>query len=181
MAKLRYSCRISRRAVLSSSGSEREQKDALQVLTLLNRGRHWVLVCLLLSNVVVNESLRELFLCLLVNRRVGHIIDNEHLNFYLQSHLPRLCSWWRSRSGSTIYMLDCHLWRSDSSGSLCSTRVENWSKMYPFRIDFGEILPYCYTIAMNAYNLLLRNRCISNGLSRTRVSRPSLIITSTTS
>lgn len=43
--------------VLSSSGSEREQKDALEVLRLLEKGRHWVLVCLLLSNVIVNESL----------------------------------------------------------------------------------------------------------------------------
>lgn len=44
--------------VLSSSGSERERKDALKVLHLLEDRRHWVLVCLLLSNVVVNESLR---------------------------------------------------------------------------------------------------------------------------
>ena len=47
--------------VMSTSGSEREKKDAIKVLRLLERGRHWVLVCLLLSNVVVNESLRASF------------------------------------------------------------------------------------------------------------------------
>lgn len=66
--------------VLATSGSEKEQKDAAKVIKLLHKGRHWVLVCLLLryalpsifprtrpgltaaycSNVVVNESLRAL-------------------------------------------------------------------------------------------------------------------------
>lgn len=45
--------------VLSTSGDEQERKDATKVMRLLERGRHWVLVVLLLSNVVVNESLRE--------------------------------------------------------------------------------------------------------------------------
>lgn len=45
--------------VMSSSGNEREQKDSTKVLKLLEKGRHWVLVSLLLSNVIVNESLRE--------------------------------------------------------------------------------------------------------------------------
>lgn len=50
--------------VLSTSGEEQERKDATKVMRLLERGRHWVLVVLLLSNVVVNESLREV-LCLI--------------------------------------------------------------------------------------------------------------------
>lgn len=41
--------------VLENSGEPQEQKDAAKVSKLLKRGRHWVLVCLLLSNVVVNE------------------------------------------------------------------------------------------------------------------------------
>ena len=41
--------------VLSTSGEEQERKDAEKVMRLLERGRHWVLVVLLLSNVVVNE------------------------------------------------------------------------------------------------------------------------------
>ncbi|KNZ55899.1 hypothetical protein VP01_254g4 [Puccinia sorghi] len=43
--------------VLSTSGSPTEQLQAQKVLKLLERGRHWVLVVLLLSNVVVNETL----------------------------------------------------------------------------------------------------------------------------
>ncbi|KAF5024298.1 hypothetical protein F66182_3628 [Fusarium sp. NRRL 66182] len=43
--------------VLSGDPSEPQSKNANRVLKLLNRGKHWVLVTLLLSNVVVNESL----------------------------------------------------------------------------------------------------------------------------
>ncbi|OCF39984.1 hemolysin [Kwoniella heveanensis CBS 569] len=44
--------------VLSTSSSDpKERKSANKVLRLLSRGRHWVLVVLLLSNVIVNESL----------------------------------------------------------------------------------------------------------------------------
>lgn len=43
--------------VLSTSGTLAEQAQAQTVLKLLERGRHWVLVVLLLSNVVVNETL----------------------------------------------------------------------------------------------------------------------------
>ncbi|WVQ99987.1 hypothetical protein IAU59_007130 [Kwoniella sp. CBS 9459] len=44
--------------VLSQSSSDpKERKSANKVLRLLSRGRHWVLVVLLLSNVIVNESL----------------------------------------------------------------------------------------------------------------------------
>lgn len=38
--------------VLSTSGSEVEKKHSLKVLKLLEKGRHWVLVVLLLGNVV---------------------------------------------------------------------------------------------------------------------------------
>lgn len=43
--------------VLASSGSEQERKHATKVLRLLEKGRHWVLVVLLLGNVIVNETL----------------------------------------------------------------------------------------------------------------------------
>ncbi|KAF8502870.1 DUF21-domain-containing protein [Russula emetica] len=45
------------RVLSTSSEDETERKDAAQVLKLLNKGRHWVLVVLLLGNVIVNESL----------------------------------------------------------------------------------------------------------------------------
>ncbi|KAI5948699.1 MAM3 [Candida theae] len=43
--------------VISSSGEPSEQKHARKVLRLLGRGKHWVLVTLLLSNVITNETL----------------------------------------------------------------------------------------------------------------------------
>lgn len=43
--------------VLRNSGDEKEQLYAGKVLRLLKRGKHWVLVTLLLSNVITNETL----------------------------------------------------------------------------------------------------------------------------
>lgn len=43
--------------VLASSGSDTERNHATKVLRLLEKGRHWVLVVLLLGNVIVNETL----------------------------------------------------------------------------------------------------------------------------
>ncbi|KAL2848922.1 hypothetical protein BJY01DRAFT_150933 [Aspergillus pseudoustus] len=43
--------------VLATSGEGHEQKHARTVLNLIAKGKHWVLVTLLLGNVVVNESL----------------------------------------------------------------------------------------------------------------------------
>ncbi|EGD94057.1 CBS domain-containing protein [Trichophyton tonsurans CBS 112818] len=43
--------------VIQTSGEGEERKQAAKVLDLLKKGKHWVLVTLLLSNVVVNETL----------------------------------------------------------------------------------------------------------------------------
>ena len=43
--------------VIRESGEGAEQKHARKVLTLLHRGKHWVLVTLLLGNVITNETL----------------------------------------------------------------------------------------------------------------------------
>jgi len=43
--------------VIEQSGEEHEKKSAQKVLRLLKRGKHWVLVTLLLSNVITNETL----------------------------------------------------------------------------------------------------------------------------
>lgn len=43
--------------VIEDSGEGREKKSAGKVLRLLKRGKHWVLVTLLLSNVITNETL----------------------------------------------------------------------------------------------------------------------------
>ena len=43
--------------VIATSGEGSEKKHATRVLNLLNKGKHWVLVTLLLSNVITNETL----------------------------------------------------------------------------------------------------------------------------
>lgn len=43
--------------VLSDDPNEPQSKNAKSVYSLLKRGKHWVLVTLLLGNVIVNESL----------------------------------------------------------------------------------------------------------------------------
>ncbi|KAH8705068.1 putative DUF21 and CBS domain protein [Talaromyces proteolyticus] len=43
--------------VIKTSGEGSERKNAAAVLKLLQRGKHWVLVTLLLSNVITNETL----------------------------------------------------------------------------------------------------------------------------
>ncbi|KAI4187086.1 MAG: hypothetical protein LQ348_004144 [Seirophora lacunosa] len=43
--------------VIKTSGEGAERKHATRVLTLLKRGKHWVLVTLLLGNVITNETL----------------------------------------------------------------------------------------------------------------------------
>ncbi|KII86274.1 hypothetical protein PLICRDRAFT_177845 [Plicaturopsis crispa FD-325 SS-3] len=45
------------RVLATSSDDPKEKKDAATVLKLMQKGRHWVLVVLLLGNVIVNESL----------------------------------------------------------------------------------------------------------------------------
>lgn len=44
------------RVLSQSSDDEKERKAAAKVLRLLERGRHWVLVVLLLSNVVSERN-----------------------------------------------------------------------------------------------------------------------------
>ncbi|PQE33689.1 hypothetical protein CJF32_00009099 [Rutstroemia sp. NJR-2017a WRK4] len=43
--------------VIATSGEGKEQRHAQKVFDLLQKGKHWVLVTLLLSNVIVNETL----------------------------------------------------------------------------------------------------------------------------
>jgi CBS domain containing-hemolysin-like protein len=43
--------------VLRISGTEREKRDASKVLRVLRHGKHWILVTLLVSNVITNETL----------------------------------------------------------------------------------------------------------------------------
>lgn len=43
--------------VIKTSGEPHERKHATSVLKLLKKGKHWVLVTLLLGNVITNETL----------------------------------------------------------------------------------------------------------------------------
>ena len=43
--------------VIADSGEGSEKKNAIKVLKLLNKGKHWVLVTLLVGNVITNETL----------------------------------------------------------------------------------------------------------------------------
>lgn len=43
--------------VIQTSGDGVERRNAASVLSLLKKGKHWVLVTLLLSNVITNETL----------------------------------------------------------------------------------------------------------------------------
>lgn len=43
--------------VMATSGNKSERRHARKVLSLIGRGKHWVLVTLLLSNVITNETL----------------------------------------------------------------------------------------------------------------------------
>lgn len=43
--------------VIKEAGEDAERKQATSVLGLLKKGKHWVLVTLLLSNVITNETL----------------------------------------------------------------------------------------------------------------------------
>ncbi|GJN91092.1 hypothetical protein Rhopal_004109-T1 [Rhodotorula paludigena] len=74
--------------VLSTSGDEDERRDAPKVIRLLERGRHWVLVVLLLSNVVVNESL-PIFLDSILGGGVGAIVLSTTLIFIFGEIIPQ--------------------------------------------------------------------------------------------
>lgn len=43
--------------VIAQSGEGAEKRNAVKVLNLLKRGKHWVLVTLLVGNVITNETL----------------------------------------------------------------------------------------------------------------------------
>lgn len=43
--------------VIAGSGTRKDRENARKVLNVLQRGRHWVLVSLLLGNVLKNEAL----------------------------------------------------------------------------------------------------------------------------
>src|SRR5271156_1267744 len=86
--------------VIATSGEGKEQRHAQRVYRLLQRGKHWVLVTLLLSNVIVNETLpivldrslgggwpAVLGSTVLIGKSRGKYFSTAHTDIY--SHLRR--------------------------------------------------------------------------------------------
>jgi hypothetical protein len=91
------------RVLATSSDSPSERKQASKVLKLLAKGRHWVLVVLLLSNVVGLYHLEG------VPR--AEQTGCQRVLAYLPGRRP---GWW-CPGRHCFYYHDCHLWRSYSS------------------------------------------------------------------
>jgi len=74
--------------VIATSGEGSEKKSAARVLRLLKKGKHWVLVTLLLSNVITNETLP-----IVLDRSLGGgwpaVLSSTVL---IGMHLPALCT-----------------------------------------------------------------------------------------
>lgn len=104
--------------VVSGDPTEPQHKNAARVLGLLNRGKHWVLVTLLLANVIVNESL-PVVLDRFLGGGVAAIIGSTIL---IGEHLQPLCF--------TACLLVCCY----RVGRLFHANPEN-------AVIFGEIVP----------------------------------------
>ncbi|GAA5825804.1 hypothetical protein JCM3770_002110 [Rhodotorula araucariae] len=86
--------------VLATSGEAKERRDAAKVIKLLDRGRHWVLVVLLLSNVVVNESL-PIFLDSILGGGVGAVALSTTAIFIFGEIIPQsVCARYGLRIGA---------------------------------------------------------------------------------
>ncbi|GAA5844786.1 hypothetical protein JCM9279_002920 [Rhodotorula babjevae] len=86
--------------VLATSGEDKERRDAAKVIKLLERGRHWVLVVLLLSNVVVNESL-PIFLDSILGGGVGAVALSTLAIFIFGEIIPQsVCARYGLRIGA---------------------------------------------------------------------------------
>ncbi|KAL9553875.1 hypothetical protein MBANPS3_003081 [Mucor bainieri] len=96
--------------VMVESGSESEKKNAIRVLDLLNRGKYWVLVTLLLSNVIVNETLPIVldsilgggWLAVLLSTALI-VIFGDHLCSIWSSHWSQMFTYFLGESHGTIY------------------------------------------------------------------------------
>lgn len=74
--------------VISNTGSPSDRKAADRVLDLLGHGRHWLLVTLLLTNVIVNESL-PIFLHSVVGGGFGAVVVSTGLIVIFGEVIPQ--------------------------------------------------------------------------------------------
>jgi hypothetical protein len=112
--------------VIATSGEGKEQRHAQRVYQLLKRGKHWVLVTLLLSNVIVNETLP-----IVLDRSLGGgwpaVLGSTVLigmyNFKLSIILPRSCTDFSSdlrRDNSSVSMRSIWLANRRVHGAVCA-------------------------------------------------------------
>lgn len=73
--------------VIATSGEGAERRHAKRVLGLLSKGKHWVLVTLLLSNVITNETLP-----IVLDRSLGGGWPAVVSSTVLIGKLPQLCN-----------------------------------------------------------------------------------------
>jgi hypothetical protein len=102
--------------VIATSGEGSEKKSAARVLRLLKKGKHWVLVTLLLSNVITNETLP-----IVLDRSLGGgwpavLSSTVLIGIYVQH--PLLCA--------HTLTSPSHLRRGRPSVHLCPLRSPHW-------------------------------------------------------
>ena len=99
--------------VIAKSGTRKERENAEKVLKLLQRGRHWVLVTLLLGNVITNEPLPivldkdlegDLFAVLISTALI--VIFGEIIPQSLCAKYGLAVGAWSSRQVHLLFMLD---------------------------------------------------------------------------
>lgn len=133
--------------VLSSSGSVAEQKASEKVLKLLGRGRHWVLVVLLLSNVVVNESL-PIFLDSILGGGIGAVVLSTTLIVIFGEVIPQaVCARYGLQIGAActpfVLGLVSDTWRGISAeGCLLIVPMVQMFIEFPIAYPIAKLLDY---------------------------------------
>lgn len=103
--------------VIANSGEGSERKHASKVLNLLSKGKHWVLVTLLLSNVITNETLP-----IVLDRSLGGGWPAVVSSTVLIGEFELMRSW----TDHADKLTTSHFRRSCASIRLCALRPPHW-------------------------------------------------------
>lgn len=106
--------------VIAASGEKSEKKTAAKVLKLLKRGKHWVLVTLLVGNVITNETLP-----IVLDRSIGGGYAAAISSTVLVSKYIPMPVWLRGLIQSCSY-----LWRNRPSIHMCTLWSSNWCSVF---------------------------------------------------
>lgn len=120
--------------VIATSGEGIERKNAAKVLKLLKKGKHWVLVTLLVANVITNETLP-----IVLDRSIGGGYVAAIVSTLLVSKSLTLCP----QTFACVLLtasVPSHFWRNRSAVDLCALRPRHWRMDVQFRspldVDF---------------------------------------------